>query len=169
MDSRTHFIATALALALALGFAAAPPAQACGEVMYRMGSALRYQAYATRYPAQILVYGDTGAASAKGMDREAFRRSLEAAGHHITIVESSEALAMALAARGYDIVITAADAAPMVSAALAKADHGPTLIPVVGRQAADALRRQYPDALVVDAGVNRMLKRIERTMEVRGS
>lgn len=167
MDSRTSLIAAALALAL--GFATAPPAQACGEVMYRMGSALRYQAHATRHPAQILVYGESGAASAQGMDREAFRRSLEAAGHRITLVESPEALAEALAARGYDIVITAADAVPAVAAALDRADHEPALIPVMGRRAGDALRRQYPEALVVDVGANRMLKRIERTMEARGS
>lgn len=166
MNIRLLLAITAL---VAIAGPAVPPAHACGEVMYRMGSALRYQAYVSRHPAQILLYGDTAVAQAKGLDRDGFRRSLENVGHRVTIVESPEALAQALSANVYDIVITGAGNAPLVGAALAQADREPTLIPVVERHADDSLRRQYPEALVADASLNRVLKRIERTMETRGS
>ncbi|NCT67301.1 MAG: hypothetical protein GXC76_06600 [Rhodanobacteraceae bacterium] len=156
----------ALLLAGAVG---TDPAQACGEVMYRMGGALRYQAFVSRHPAQILLYGDSAVAQARGLDRDGFRRSLEKAGHKITVAEDPAALEQALAAHAYDIVIASADDLSAVQAALAQATRGPALIPVLDRANEATLRRQYPQALTASAGLNRFLKTIERTMETRGS
>lgn len=146
-----------------------PSAQACGEVMYRMGGALRYQAWVTRHPAEILLFGDAASAEAKGLDRDGFQRSLERAGHHVQVADDAATLDQVLATHAFDIVITDADYLPTVRDALAQAAVAPALMPVVTRGDLKATRQQYPDAVAANSGINRFLKTIERTMEARGS
>lgn len=156
-----------LGLATACGSAAVQPAHACGEVMYRMGGALRYQAFATRHPAEILLYGDrrpTGAA-----DREGFQRSLERAGHHVRIATTPADLAAALARARIDIVIVPSGDLPVVREAIAGTSAPPAMIPVLGAGDPERVRAEYPQAIAANAGLNRALKSIERTMESRGS
>lgn len=157
------------ALLVACTVAAATPALACGEVMYRMGSALRYQAFVSRHPANILVYSQGAAAQAAAAGRAELQRRLEQAGHSVTVVDNETALGLALATHAYDIVITSADKLPLVKATLADAARGPSLLPIVDAASSAALRQEYPQALSVDASPNRFLKGIERTMQVRGS
>lgn len=154
---------TVLLLAVAISTA---DAQACGEVMYRMGGALRYHAFITRHPAQILLY--TGPASREAdTDRDAFHRNLEKAGHHVTIVDNPDALAQALGAQSYDVIITYAADLPAIEPQLAHISKEPTLIPVFQHDDANALRRQYPLALNENANLNQFLKTIEQTMKAR--
>lgn len=167
IDIRPAILATALLLTGSVF--GIPSAQACGEVMYRMGGALRYQAWVSRHPAQILLFGDAASAEAKGLDREGFQRSLERAGHHVQVVDDAATLDQALATHAFDIVITDADHLPTVRDSLAQATVAPALMPVVTRGDLDAMRRQYPEAVAANAGINRFLKTIERTMEARGS
>ena len=68
---------TALLLVVAIS---ASDAQACGEVMYRMGGALRYHAFITRHPAEILLYNGTAAQQAATADSQRFHENLEKAG-----------------------------------------------------------------------------------------
>ena len=84
---------TTLLLAVAIS---ASDAQACGEVMYRMGGALRYHAFITHHPAQILIYNGDAARQAQGANGQ-FNANLERAGHKVTVVDSPDALATALA------------------------------------------------------------------------
>ena len=144
-------------------------AQACGEVMYRMGGALRYQAYVSRHPANILLYNERALAQTVDSDRGVFQRQLEKAGHRVTAADSAEQFEQALAAQPWDIVITDAANVPAVQSLLARAQRAPALIPVIEKGGDKALRQQYPQALAVDAGLNRFLKDIERTMETRGT
>lgn len=155
---------TVLLLAVAIS---AADAQACGEVMYRMGGALRYHAFITRHPAQILLYTGPAARQADSNDRDAFHRNLEKAGHHVTTVDSPEALAAALGAQSYDVIITYAADLPAIEPELAHIAKEPTLIPVFQRNDRDALRSQYPLALNEDANLNQFLKTIEQTMKAR--
>ena len=155
---------TALLLIVAV---ASADAQACGEVMYRMGGALRYHAFVTRHPAQILLYADYGARQATA-DVEGFHNNLERAGHKVTVANSPEALASALAGRSYDVIIAYAVDLPAINSQLAHINHEPTLIPVL--QGNDQnVREHYPLALNEDANVNQFLKTIEQTMKARGT
>ena len=83
---------TTLLLVVAIS---ASDAQACGEVMYRMGGALRYHAFITRHPAQILLYSGSAAQQAASADSQRFHENLEKAGHKVTVVDGPDALAKA--------------------------------------------------------------------------
>src|SRR5690349_19981049 len=106
---------TALLLVVAIS---ASDAQACGEVMYRMGGALRYHAFITRHPAEILMYADAATKSQPSY-RDEFHRNLEKAGHKVTEVQGQSALSQALATHHYDVIITYADNLPTVNEQLA--------------------------------------------------
>lgn len=157
---------TALLLAVAIS---ASDAQACGEVMYRMGGALRYHAFITRHPAQILLYSGPAAAQATSAEHDRFHENLEKAGHKVTVVDNPEALAQALAAHPYDVIITYAADLPEIKAQLVQVAHEPSLIPVFQHKDADAQRSQYPLALNEDTNLNQFLKTIEQTMKARGT
>jgi CheY-like chemotaxis protein len=157
-----------IALCAAIGIGAAGQAQACGEVMYRMGGALRYHAFITRHPAEILMYTDSAAPSSPSEHRDEFHRSLEKAGHKVTMVSGQEALTQALATHRFDVIITYAASLPTVNAQLAHAQREPSLIPVF-QGADEATRKQYPLALNENADLNQFLKTIEQTMKSRGT
>ena len=157
---------TALLLVVAIS---ASDAQACGEVMYRMGGALRYHAFVTRHPAQILLYQGPSAQQANSSDGQRFHESLEKAGHRVTIVESSDALAKALTERQYDVIITYAGDLPAIQEQVAHVAREPALIPVFQRGDQGVMRKQYPLALNEDANLNQFLKTIEQTMKSRGT
>lgn len=156
---------TALLLIVALS---AADAQACGEVMYRMGGALRYHAFVTRHPAQILLYG--GSVARASNDDDAFHENLEKAGHKVTQVNTPEALAKALASQHYDVIIAYAAEVPTINTEIAHLAPEPALIPVFEHESEErAARQQYPLALNEDANLNQFLKTIEQTMKARGS
>jgi hypothetical protein len=156
---------TALLLVVALS---AADAQACGEVMYRMGGALRYHAFVTRHPAQILLYGASATAAANRDD--SFHENLEKAGHKVTQVNTPDALAKALASQHYDVIIAYAAEVPTINTEIAHLAPEPALIPVFQRESDEqAARQQYPLALNEDANLNQFLKTIEQTMKARGT
>ena len=152
---------TALLLAVTI---AASDAQACGEVMYRMGGALRYHAFITRHPAQILMY-----ASQQASASDEFQRNLEKAGHHVTYVSTPEAFGKALQTNQYDVIITYASDMPAIQQQIAHVAHEPSLIPVLQHGDQESMRKQYPLALNEDANLNQFLKTIEQTMKARGA
>jgi hypothetical protein len=156
---------TALLLVVAV---ASADAQACGEVMYRMGGALRYHAFVTKHPAQILLYSGNGAHQTSA-DVDGFHHNLERAGHQVTIIDTPDALAKSLAAHSYDVIIAYAIDLPAINSQLAHVNHEPTLIPVLQHGDENALREHYPLALNEDANLNQFLKTIEQTMKARGT
>ena len=100
---KRHAIA---ALAIPLGLAAdlAAPALACGERQFNMGQGLKYQAYLAPNPAAVLVY-DAGMSQASPKRRAALIEGLRASGHTVTEVADDTALARALQAGRFDVVI----------------------------------------------------------------
>jgi len=158
----------ALALLAALNAGATSQAQACGEVMYRMGGALRYHAFITRHPAEILMYADAATISQPTAHIDEFRRNLEKAGHKVTLVDGPQTLSRALDSHRYDVIIAYAAALPMINAQLAHAQREPSLIPVLQNND-EAARKQYPLALNESAELNQFLKTIEQTMKSRGT
>ncbi|MBS0569763.1 MAG: hypothetical protein JSS28_04095 [Proteobacteria bacterium] len=159
---------TVLLLAVAIS---ASDAHACGEVMYRMGGALRYHAFITRHPAQILLYNGAAAdvRHAQTNDMQEFDNNLQKAGHTVTIVSSPDALGKALATHHYDVIITYAGDLAAIQPQLANISHEPALIPVFPRNVEDATLKEYPLALNENANINQFLKAIEETMKSRGS
>jgi CheY-like chemotaxis protein len=152
----------ALAFALAL---ACVPASACGEGQFNMGQGLRYQAYLAPHPATVLVYDD-GAG-----DRQALYGGLQKAGHKVTVVRDATALAQALRARRFDIVIADFDDAATVHSGSASNPGQPRLLPVVARS-----RRNAPEVLdrfkwfLLDgASLGQYLKVINQLMSMRAS
>lgn len=158
-----------LAMLASLSCTTTGSALACGEVMFRMGGALRYQSFVTRHPARILIYSSDVAVNSTAAERELFRRSLEKAGHRVTLVDSPSTLDQALATQGYDIVITGAANVAAVNAAMTNANRHPAVIPVLHPGQDGALRTTYPLAVNSDANLNRYLKSIETSMRTRGS
>jgi len=156
-----------MALCAAIGAGAASQAQACGEVMYRMGGALRYHAFITRHPAEILMYADAAMLQPSAHVDE-FHHNLEKAGHKVTVIYKPEALSQALATHRYDVIITYAKDLPAINAQLAHVEREPSLIPVL-QGGDDEMRKQYPLALNENADLNQFLKTIEQTMKARGT
>ena len=157
---------TTLFLIVALS---AADAQACGEVMYRMGGALRYHAFVTRHPAQILLYAGSVTRTASSSD-QAFHENLEKAGHKVTVADGPEALAQLLAKQHYDVIIAYAADMPAINDQIAHLAPEPSLIPVFQHGSDEnTVRQQYPLALNEDANLNQFLKTIEQTMKARGS
>ena len=158
---------TTLLLIVAL---TAADAQACGEVMYRMGGALRYHAFVTRHPAQILIYEGSATKVASSADPENFHENLEKAGHQVTRITSSDALTKALATQNYDVIIAYASDMHTIGDQIAHLAPEPALIPVFANGSDEhAVRQEYPLALNEDANLNQFLKIIEQTMKARGT
>src|SRR5574337_357037 len=145
---------TVLMLTLAMS---ATTALACGEATNQVGGALRYRAFVTRHPAQILIYDGSAAHQAISDHMRQFDKNLEKAGHHVNVVDTPDALAKALAAHPYDVVITYADDVSAVQSQLASTSREPALIPVFQRGDIDAARKQYPLALNDGANLNQYL------------
>lgn len=143
-------------------------AHACGEVMYRMGGALRYHAFITRHPAEILLYAGSHHSDA---ERKQFHDNLEKAGHKVTVLTDPDALTQALATHSYDVIIASADDMDAISAQITKASREPTLIPVLRRDASDEseMRARFPRMVTEDANLNQFLKLIEQSMKARGT
>lgn len=163
------FRTTATALLVAMLAGTSLESQACGEVMYRMGGALRYRAFVTRHPANILIY--VGPVSPRNeAEREKFRENLEKSGHKVNVAIGAESLAQALGGQPFDVIITMAGNVEDVSARIAQLQRAPTLIPVVpGNREEQALRDRYPRMVNEDANLNQFLKAIEQTMKSRGA
>jgi protein-L-isoaspartate O-methyltransferase len=161
---------TSAILVLALCFTAID-AQACGEVMYRMGGALRYHAFITRHPAEILIYAGPAALQHTSADAAKFHENLEKAGHRVTVVNDADGLAQALSARPYDVIITYAGDVDSVTSQIAKASREPTLIPVIDRSAPNEreMRERFPRLVTEDANLNQFLKVIEQSMQAKGA
>lgn len=163
---------TMVAILLALGLAGtATYSQGCGEVMYRMGSALHYHAFVTHHPARILIYAGPATQQHPTDDATNFKTNLEKAGHSVTVVSNSQALGQVFATRSFDVVLVFAGDIADVNAQIANSAHAPQLIPVIDRNDPNerAMRDHYPRLVTEDASFNQLLKVIEQSMASRGS
>lgn len=142
---------------------AQPSAHACGEGQFNMGQGLRYQGYLAPRPATVLVFDDGTA------DRKALYAGLQKAGHKVTVVGSSDAVARALAAERYDVVIADFTAADAVAASVAGASAKPRLLPVVERSQRNAadLRSRFNLFLLDGASLGQYLKTINQALSTR--
>ncbi|MGH8041916.1 MAG: hypothetical protein ACREPN_07730 [Rudaea sp.] len=147
---------------------AAADVQACGESMFHSGQGMRYHAFITRTPADILIY-QPGRRDSSAAQKQLYS-GLEKAGHRITVVSNSDALAQALAAKHYDVVIAGERDMDAITARLDKSVRGPALLAVVARDTnIRQLRDRFPNSVREGDGLNRYLKSIDQTMQKRGT
>ena len=151
---------TTLALSLAL---ISPAATACGEGQFNMGHGLRYQAYLARHPATVLVYDDGT------VDRASLYAGLQKAGHKVTVVGTADAMAQALHARKFDVVIADLDDATAMQSHVGTAAAKTKVLPVVARNRKDApeLRNQFKLFVIDGASLGQYLKVINQLLSLR--
>lgn len=151
---------TALAVSLAL---VAPAANACGEGQFNMGQGLRYQRYLAQHPANVLVYDDGT------VDRKALYSGLQKAGHKVTVVGTADAMALALRAHKFDVVIADLDDAKAMQSHVAAASAKTKVLPVVARNHRDApeLQNQFKLFLLDGASLGQYLKAINNVLKLR--
>ena len=168
MKTSIKTAAWTLALCLSMG---ASNAHACGEAMYRMGGALRYHAFITRHPAEILLYSGPAQLQHSDEERAKFHENLERAGHKVTVVTDPSALAQALSTHSYDVIIASTGDMDVVTSNIVATAREPTLIPVLAHDASDEkeMRARFPKLVTADANLNQFLKLIERSMKARGT
>lgn len=150
------------AILLVVSAGVADQAQACGEGQFNMGQGMRYQAYLAPRPATVLVYADAGSS----IDQIKLYKGLEQAGHRVTVVTDGKALAEAMAAKRYDVVIANFAQVGAVESTGAAAAAKPLLLPVVARSARNApeLRSRFNLFLVDGASLGQYLKVINQAV-----
>ena len=164
---RTRSIATALAAVLFLG---ATDALACGATLFGTGQGSRFQAYRARVPANVLVYASPELARGGASDDARVPNGLRRAGHTVTVVGDADALADALAAGRFDIVIASAGEAETVARQLdPDSDLTAGILPVVGQASDDhaLVEGRYLESVRIDAGIGQFLKAINERMAAR--
>jgi hypothetical protein len=151
-------------LLVALG-SVAIEAQACGELMLRGLGTMRFHAFATHTPANILLYSGTAALNSKvpAATDARLHDSLKRVGHKVTLARGAGELEQALSTSRFDVLIAYANDMVAASAQLANASREPTLIPVLHELASEReMRERYPR--LVTGNFRDLLKAIDQAM-----
>ena len=155
---------TSALLLAALG-SAAIEAQACGELMLRGLGTMRFHAFATANPANILLYSSASAADSKvpvATDAR-LHASLERVGHKVKLARGDVELAQALSSSRFDVMIAYANDMVAATNRIASTSRGPTLIPVLHDLASEReMRERYPR--LVTGNFKDLLRAIEQAM-----
>lgn len=140
-------------------------AQACGDVLFRVGHGMRYDSYVAPRPAAVLLYAR---ADGQGTGKEiALRKGLEKAGHTVTMKTAGDSLVPEAGARPYDVVIADLAAINPLAESIGSAAHRPTFVPVVASSAEGELRDRYPWWVREGASLAKYLHAIDKVMEIR--
>ena len=156
-------VKTAAILIVAISLSATE-AQACGELILRSLGTMRYHAFVTRHPAQILLYAGDGVVKHPPEYDTKLHDFLEKAGHKVLIVRGPEELAKALAAHHYDVVVAPAEDIVSVTSRTDNKSGEPIWIPVLDNAKDERqMRERFPR--LVTGSLNDLLKAIEQTMK----
>ena len=140
-------------------------AQACGDVLFRVGHGMRYDSYVAPHPAAVLLYVRAGG---ENTGREAaLRKGLEKAGHTVTVKNAGESLAPDAGARPYDVVIADLATIRPLAESAGGAPPKPTFVPVVASSAEGELRDRYPWWVKEGSNLAKYLHAIDKVMEIR--
>ena len=156
--SISRIVASVLALA-SVG------AQACGDVLFRVGHGMRYASYVAPRPAAVVIYARGGGATTG--NEIALRKGLEKAGHKVTMKSAGESLAPDAGAHPYDVVIADLAAIRPLAESVDSAAPKPTFVPVVGSGAEGDLRDRYQWWVREGASLGKFLQAIDKVMEFR--
>jgi len=136
--------------------------------MLRSLSTMRYHAFVTRNPADILLYvGDDSLSKRPPGTSARLHAGLERAGHRVSEVQGPAALEQALGARNYDVIVAFSDDMVSVVGQTAKTAREPALIPVLDSAENERQMRERFPRLVV-GNLNDLLRTIEKTMKAAG-
>jgi hypothetical protein len=145
--------------------------QACGDKFLMTGYGAKFrQAYASLYPASVLVLAPPQRDSAKAMKDPRLLAELKQAGHRVAVVEDERALARALATDRVDVLLTDAADADRVAALANDAPTHPKVLPVMfkpSKQESAAIEARYKQNLKSgDRSIN-YLRAIDDMMKAR--
>jgi len=143
---------------------AVPEARACGELMLRSLGAMRFHAFKTRNPADILLYSGPIAIQWSEAVTAGLHAELEKVGHNVHQAKGTGELGQKLATGRYDVLIAHANDMFGASDEIARAARGPALIPVLDASAPNEheMHERYPR--LVTGGFNSLLRAIEQAM-----
>jgi len=143
----------------------AAEAQACGEVMLRSLGTMRYHAFVTRNPADILLYvGDASSNKRPPATSARLHAGLERAGHRVSVAQGPGALQQALGSRHYDVIVAFSDDMVSVEGQVAKTEREPALIPVLDSAENERqMRERFPHLVI--GNLKDLLRTIEETMK----
>lgn len=139
---------------------------ACGESLFHSGQGMRYHAFITRQPADILIYRP-GAANVSDSSQQLVA-GLQKAGHRITVVSDETTMASTLMDHHFDVVIASAKDMDAITQRLDKSAREPALLAVVGNDGATPGDR-FAHTVRENDGLHQYLKSIEQSMHTRGS
>ncbi len=162
----------ALVLILCAGGATVVPAEsvACGASLFGVGQSMRFRSYRAPRPATVLVYYDQTLKARTGGDVAQFEKSLERAGHSVTVVESHGDYDRALAGTSYDVLIADIDSVqPLVAAQSSSSAGKPSLLPIAfdDDSFARATREGYSSVLGEKSDLRQALRAINDLMKLR--
>jgi hypothetical protein len=161
MNDRRQRASAILVIAVCL---TAADAQACGELMLRALGSMRYHAFVTHNPAQILLYAGNASAKRPPDTSARLHDGLEKAGHKVNLVQGPDELDRALAARPYDVIVAFSDDMINVTGQIAKAQREPMIVPVLdSRENERPMRERFPR--LVNGTFKDLLKTIEQAMK----
>lgn len=142
-------------------FGGSTAAFACGELQFNAGKGLPFQSYVAPRPANVLIL-----ASPDGPVQAADYEALEKAGHRLTLVSDSDAMAQALRRNDYDVVIAALESVDSVTEAERSAVSMPRLLPIVSRSARKSpqVRERFQQFVLVGASIGQYLTAINRIL-----
>jgi DNA-binding NtrC family response regulator len=96
-----------------------------------MGRGTRFQRFAVRHPAAILVYANAASSLPKALSNLPFETMLRKAGHRVALVADSVELARMLQQEKWNLVIVDVADGRAVSSLLSSQQMSPVVLPVV--------------------------------------
>jgi len=143
---------------------------ACGDKFFLVGRGEGFsRAYASLHPGNIVIYAAGGSPTSKALADGRLQTHFTRAGHHVTVVRDTAALAIALESASVDVVVADfAEALGLISRVDAVASK-PTLLPVQGDQSKGEVQHQFAATLKSSDKVNGFLAKIEGVMKKRSA
>jgi hypothetical protein len=145
--------------------------QACGDKFLMIGKGAKFrQAYASLYPASVVVLAPPQRDSAKAMNNPRLLAELKQAGHRVAVVEDERALARTLATDRVDVLLTDAADADRATTLASDAPTNPKVLPVMfkpSKQESAAIEARYKQNLKSGDRSLKYLAAIEDVMKAR--
>lgn len=147
-------------------------AQACGDKLAVIGGGVRFDRVSqNRYRGSVVMLVAPDSPLRAANDTLKLRQALEAAGHRVRAVESSDELTLALDQAKADVVLVSWDRAGQVKAQLAGRLPSPTVLPFTAKAdlvlVSEAGSPGYCLAVAEQPGDTRFVKAVDRVMQQR--
>lgn len=147
-------------------------AQACGDKLAVIGGGVQFDRVSrNRYRGNVVMLVAPDSRLRAANDTLKLRQALEAAGHRVRAVESSDELTLALDQAKADVVLVSWDGADQVKAQLAGRSPSPTVLPFTSKAdpafVSEAGSTGYCLAVAEQPGDKRFVKAVDSVMQQR--